>query len=149
MKHLVNNVRKWPSFSIAYILLALLILVLLQSWLAPNVENVSYSKFKKYITDRKINSVVVSTKFLKGYEKTVGADQKEPLFPNKIYMTPRVEDRDLVEFLEKNNVEIIAENENTFLMTLLSWVLPAMIFVGIWLWAMKQDGPGRRHNDIG
>jgi len=56
MKHLVNNVRKWPSFSIAYILLALLILVLLQSWLAPNVENVSYSKFKKYITDRKINS---------------------------------------------------------------------------------------------
>ena len=142
MKHLVNNVRKWPSFSIAYILLALLILVLLQSWLAPNVENVSYSKFKKYITDRKINSVVVSTKFLKGYEKTVGADQKEPLFPNKIYMTPRVEDRDLVEFLEKNNVEIIAENENTFLMTLLSWVLPAIIFVGIWLWAMKRMGQG-------
>jgi cell division protease FtsH len=142
MKHLVNNVRKWPSFSIAYILLALLILVLLQSWLAPNVENVSYSKFKKYITDRKINSVVVSTKFLKGYEKTVGADQKEPLFPNKIYMTPRVEDRDLVEFLEKNNVEIIAENENTFLMTLLSWVLPAIIFVGIWLWAMNRMGQG-------
>ena len=142
MKHLVNNVRKWPSFSIAYILLALLILVLLQSWLAPNVENVSYSKFKKYITDRKINAVVVSTKFLKGYEKTVGADQKEPLFPNKIYMTPRVDDRDLVEFLEKNNVEIIAENENTFLMTLLSWVLPAIIFVGIWLWAMKRMGQG-------
>ncbi len=142
MKHLVNNVRKWPSFSIAYILLALLILVLLQSWLAPNVENVSYSKFKKYITDRKINAVVVSTKFLKGYEKTVGADQKEPLFPNKIYMTPRVDDRDLVEFLEKNNVEIIAENENTFLMTLLSWVLPTIIFVGIWLWAMKRMGQG-------
>ena len=85
MKHIVNNVKKWPSFSIAYIFLALLIFVILQSWLAPNVENVSYSKFKKYIADGKLNSVVVSTKLLKGYEKTVGADQKEPLFPKKIF----------------------------------------------------------------
>jgi cell division protease FtsH len=142
MKHIVNNVKKWPSFSIAYIFLAFLILILLQSWLAPNVENVSYTKFKKYITDRKINSVVVSTKFLKGYEKTAGTDQKEPLFPNKIYMTPRVDDRNLIEFLDKNNVDIIGENENTFLVTLLSWVLPAIIFVGIWLWAMKRMGQG-------
>ncbi len=142
MKHLVNNVKKWPSFSVAYILLALLALVLLQTWLAPNVENVSYTKFKKYISDGKVNSVVVSTKFLKGYEKAVGANQKEPLFPSKIYMTPRVDDRDLIEFLEKNNVEIIAENENTLLMTVLSWVLPAIIFVGIWLWAMKRMGQG-------
>ena len=142
MKHIVNSAKKWPSFSIVYILLALLIFVMLQSWIAPNVENVSYSKFKKYITDGKINSVVVSSKLLKGYEKKAGADQKEPLFPKKIYMTPRVHDKDLVEFLEKNNVEIIAENENTFLMTLLSWVLPALIFVGIWLWAMKRMGQG-------
>ena len=142
MKHIMNNARKWPSFSIVYILLALLIFVMLQSWIAPNVENVSYSKFKKYISDGKINSVVVSTKLLKGYEKTPGGDQKEPLFPKKIYMTPRVDDKDLVQFLEKNNVEIIAENENTFLMAVLSWVLPAVIFVGIWLWAMKRMGQG-------
>ena len=57
-------------------------------------------------------------------------------------MTPRIDDRNLVDFLEKNNTEIIAENENTFLMTLLSWVLPALIFVGIWLWAMKKMGQG-------
>ncbi len=142
MKRIMNGAKKWPSFSIAYILLAFLILIILQSWLAPNVENVSYTKFKKYITDGKINSVVVSSKYLKGYEKTAGADQKEPLFPKLIYMTPRVDDRDLVEFLEKNNVDIIGENENTFLMAVLSWVLPALIFVGIWLWAMKRMGQG-------
>src|SRR5208283_870948 len=141
MKQIFQGMKKKPSFSIAYILLAFLILLLLQSWLAPQVENVSYSKFKKYITEGKINSVVVSAKLLKGYEKGA-SDQKEPLFPKLIYMTPRVEDKDLVEFLEKNNVEIIGENENTFLMTLLSWVLPAIIFVGIWLWAMKRMGQG-------
>lgn len=135
------DMKKKTSFSIVYILIAFLILLLLQNWLTPQIENVSYSKFKKFIGEGKINSVVVSTRFLKGYEKLQDGN-KEPLFPNLLYVTPRVEDRDLVEFLEKNNVEIIAENENTFLMTLLSWVLPALIFVGIWLWAMKRMGQG-------
>jgi cell division protease FtsH len=137
----LKDIKKKTSFSIAYILIAFLILLLLQNWLTPQVENVSYTKFKRFITDGKINSVVVSTRFLKGYEKLQDGN-KEPLFPKLLYVTPRVDDRDLVEFLEKNNVEIIAENENTFLMTLLSWILPAVIFVGIWLWAMKRMGQG-------
>ena len=136
-----KDMKKKTSFSIIYIFLALLIFSLLQLWLAPKVENVSYTQFKKLIGDGKINSVVVSTKFLKGYEK-VQDGKKEPLFPQLLYMTPRIDDRNLVDFLEKNNAEIIAENENTFLMTLLSWVLPALIFVGIWLWAMKKMGQG-------
>ncbi len=137
-----KNIKTKASFSIIYVLIALLILSLLQLWIAPNRENVSYSQFKKYIADGKINAVVVSQRYLKGYEKFQGTDKTEPLFPQQIYVTPRVEDKNLVEFLEHNNVEIIAENENTFLMTLLSWVLPAVIFVGIWAWAMKRMGQG-------
>jgi cell division protease FtsH len=136
-----KDIKKKTSFSIIYIFLALLIFSLLQLWLAPKVENVSYTQFKNLIADGKITSVVVSTKFLKGYEK-VQDGKKEPLFPQLLYMTPRIDDKNLVDFLEKNNTEIIAENENTFLMTLLSWVLPALIFVGIWLWAMKKMGQG-------
>jgi len=138
-----KDIKKKASFSIVYILIALAFFSLLQIWLAPRVENVSYSNFKRLITEGKINAVVVSTKFLKGYEKLQVQDgHKEPLFPTLIYMTPRLDDRNLVEFLEQNNAEIIAENENTFLMTLLSWVLPALIFVGIWVWAMKKMGQG-------
>jgi len=136
-----KNVKKRAPFSVIYIVLAFLIFALLQVWIAPNVENVSYSQFKKYITEGKINAVVVSQKFLKGYEK-VQDGKKEPLFPARLYTTPRLDDKDLVQFLEKNNTEIIAENENTFLMTLLSWVLPALIFVGVWIWAMKRMGQG-------
>ena len=131
---------KW-SFSLVYILVALLLFALMQRWLSANVENVSYSQFKSYVSEGKIKSVVVSTRFLKGYEK-VQEGQKEPLFPDRLYVTPRLEDRNLVAFLEKNNVEIVGENENTFLATLLSWILPAVIFVGIWLWAMKRMGQG-------
>jgi cell division protease FtsH len=136
-----KELKKKTSFSIIYVLIAFLMLSLLQLWLAPKVENVSYSQFKKLISDGKINSVVVSTKMLKGYER-VQDGKKEPLLPSMMYVTPRVDDKNLVEFLEQNQAEIIAENENTFLMTLLSWILPAVIFVGIWVWAMKRMGQG-------
>jgi cell division protease FtsH len=124
-----------------YVLIALLIFTVLQSWLATNVKNVSYSKFMRMISDGKISAVVVSQKYLKGYQKVPEA-QKEPLFPKLVFETPRLEDPNLVHFLEQNNTEIIAENENTFLMTLLSWVAPALIFVGIWVFAMRKMGQG-------
>lgn len=137
-----KQIKKKASFSVIYILIAFLILAMLQLWIAPNRENVSYSQFKQYITEGKINAVVVSQRALKGYEKIQGQEKTEPLFPQKIYVTPRVDDKNLVEFLEHNNVEIIGENENTFLMAVLSWILPALIFVGIWVWAMKRMGQG-------
>jgi len=137
----MQDIWKKASFSAIYILIAIMIFLLIQIWLAPKVQNVPYSTFKKYITDGKITSVVVSSRYLKGYEKAQEGS-KEPLFPKLIYVTPRLEDPNLVNFLEENNVEIIAENENTFLMTLLSWVLPALIFVGIWVWAMRKMGQG-------
>lgn len=141
MARFFKDLQSKTSFSVIYIVIAFLIFTMLQTWLAPRVENVSYTQFKKYVADGKITSVVVSTRMLKGYEK-IQEGRKEPLFPKLVYMTPRLEDPSLVPFLEKNNVEIIAENENTFFMTLLSWILPAVIFVGIWMWAMKRMGQG-------
>ena len=133
--------QKKVSFSASYLIIALASLLLIQFWLSPKVENVSYTQFKNLVKELKINSVVISTNQLKGFETR--QDQKtEPLFPEKIYRTPRVDDRNLVEFLEDNKVDIIAENENTFLKTLLSWIVPALIFVGIWMFAMKKMGQG-------
>jgi len=137
----MKDVKTKASFSVVYILIALIILMLLQTWIAPKVENVSYSKFKQLIAEGKVNSVVVSSKFLKGFDR-LQEDNTEPLFPTLMYRTPRVDDQNLVPFLEQHNVTIIAENENTFFATLLSWILPALIFVGIWYWAMKRMGQG-------
>ena len=136
--------QKKISFSTTYLIIALASLLLIQYWLSPRVENVSYTQFKNLVKESKINSVVISTNQLKGFE-TRQDQKKEPLFPEMIYRTPRVDDRNLVEFLEGNHVDIIAENENTFLKTLLSWIVPALIFVGIWMFAIRkmgQAGPG-------
>ncbi|MDG4475498.1 ATP-dependent zinc metalloprotease FtsH [Thiovibrio frasassiensis] len=127
------------QFSLSYLFIALAIFILLQNWLSPQINNVSYTQFKSYVADKKINSVVISSTLLKGYEK-VETDMKEPMFPKALYVTPRIDDRNLVDFLEKYGVDIIAANENTFLRTLLSWILPTLFFVGIWMFMMKRMG---------
>jgi len=130
------------SFSITYVIIALVFFLLIQNWLTPKVENVSYTQFKKLVSENKITSVVISNTLLKGFEKQLEG-QKEPLFPSQVYYTtPRVDDSNLVSFLEKNQVDIIAENENNYLRTLLSWVLPPLIFVGIWFLLMRKIGQG-------
>ncbi|MHB1015914.1 MAG: ATP-dependent zinc metalloprotease FtsH, partial [Desulfurivibrionaceae bacterium] len=133
--------EKKYGFSLSYLFIALAIFILLQSWLSPKVNNVSYTQFKSYVAEKKINSVVISSTMLKGYEK-IESSKKEPMFPDALYETPRIDDRNLVDFLEKNNVDIIAANENTFLRTLLSWILPTLFFVGIWMFMMKRMGQG-------
>ncbi|MBU4034188.1 MAG: ATP-dependent zinc metalloprotease FtsH [Proteobacteria bacterium] len=129
------------QFSLSYLFIALAIFILLQNWLSPKINNVSYSQFKSYVAEKKINSVVISSTLLKGYEK-VETDMKEPMFPKALHVTPRIDDRNLVDFLEKHGVDIIAANENTFLRTLLSWILPTLFFVGIWMFMMKRMGQG-------
>jgi cell division protease FtsH len=133
--------KRRTHFSIVYVLIAFGILTMLQVFLAPRVQSVSYSRFKSYISDGTIKSVVVSSRNLRGYGK-VQDDQREPLFASHVYTTPRIEDKDLVKFLEDNHVEIIAENENTFFMALLSWVVPALVLGGVWVLIMKRMGQG-------
>ena len=91
--------QKKISFSTSYLFVALAALLLIQYWLSPKVNNVSYTQFKNLVKESKINSVVISTNLLKGFETRQDA-KKEPLFPEMIYRTPRVDDRNLVEFLE-------------------------------------------------
>ena len=95
--------QKKISFSATYLFVALATLLLFQYWLSPKVVNVSYTQFKNLVKEYKITSVVISTIQLKGFESRQDGKQ-EPLFPEMIYRTPRVDDRNLVEFLEARAV---------------------------------------------
>jgi cell division protease FtsH len=131
--------EKRSSLTVVYLVMALILVFILQSYISPKINNVSYSQFKDLIVQKKINSVVVSSNSLRGFEKpSEGA--KEPLFPKFAYQTPRVDDKDLISFLEQNKVDIIAENENTFWRIFLSWVIPLGFFMLVWLWFMRRLG---------
>src|SRR6185312_980348 len=50
----------------------------------------------------------------------------------------RVEDPRLAAELDAAHVQYQAANENHWFSTLVSWVLPAVIFVAVWQWAMRR-----------
>jgi len=125
-------------FSIWYFVIAFLLFTLLQSYfLSPKVETIPYSRFKQYLAEGQVNSLIIGpdniTGILKGKEGQEGQN----------FTAIRVEDPDLVKELENRKVNFSGFYESKFLSTVLSWILPIGLFFLIWRYAMKRMGPGQ------
>ena len=139
-------------FSIGYSIVALIALFVLQAVLfAPHAETVSYSEFKALVKKGKVSNLVIDRQTITG---TVLTDGLEGLLPKEKVealkraggpthqlVSTRVEDPGLVADLEAANVKFAGRVENTWLWTLLSWILPAVVFVGVWGMLMRRFGP--------
>ena len=142
---------KQQSFTIWYVIAAFLALFLVQALvLAPHVENLSYSEFKSLVAKDKVSSLVIGKQVITG---TLAANGLEGLLPKeKIdelerygggvhrFVTARVDDPGLVAELEAAHVTFTGSVENTWLTALLSWVVPALVFVGLWALVMRRMG---------
>jgi cell division protease FtsH len=85
-----------------------------------------------------VAEVTVSNQTLSGKLKS-GEGSKE----EKLFTTVRVEDPDLVKELNARGVKFTGVIESTFVRDLMSWVLPALIFVGIWFFIFRRLGQGQ------
>ena len=56
---------------------------------------------------------------------------------------------ELIGLLEEHQVEFTREPSNNWFTQLLSWVLPALIFVGIWLFIIRRMSGGGSLMSIG
>src|SRR5256712_884921 len=142
---------KQQKFTISYFVAAVLMLLLIQAFvLAPHVENLSYSEFKSLVAKDKVSNLVLGKQVITG---TLAANGLEGLLPNeKIdelkrygggvhrFVTARVDDPGLVAELETAHVTFTGSAENTWLTALLSWVIPALVFVGLWAFVMRRMG---------
>jgi cell division protease FtsH len=142
---------KKQRFSIGYFVIALIALFLLQSVLfAPHAETLSYSEFKAAARKGKVSNLVLDKQTISG---TLATDGLEGLLPKERlealkrvgsgpypFVTARVDDPSLVAELEAANVKFTGRVENTWLSTLLSWILPALVFVGVWVFVMRRMG---------
>ncbi len=116
-----------------YFVFAILALVTFQNWWATQkqVETIPYSEFETLLEEGQIEEIMVGPDKLKG-------KLKSPLAGGRQYFeTTRVE-LDLASKLAEQNVEFAGNIPNTFFRDLLSWVLPALIFVGIWLFFIRR-----------
>jgi len=140
---------KQRKFSIGYVIAAVIALILMQSFLfAPRAETLSYSEFKTLARKGKVSDLVLDKQTITGMFTTEGLeglipkDRIEALKRSGIhrFTTARVDDPGLVAELEAVNVKFTGQVENTWLTTLLSWVLPMLLFAGVWMFMMRRMG---------
>ncbi|HET6234777.1 MAG TPA: ATP-dependent zinc metalloprotease FtsH [Acetobacteraceae bacterium] len=102
----------------------------------PGTTAIPYSQFEQLLNDGKVTNVVVAGDTISGT-----LSQKLP-DGNDHFTTVQVPG-DLAGALEKHHVQFSAVTGSSAIGTLLSWVLPPLLFVGIWLLASRAMGGGR------
>ena len=132
---------KDARFNLGYSLFAFLALMVIQYvyTTAQQVATIPYSQFEQLLRDGKVAELGISDRFIRG-------KLKEPLEGKSIFVTTRV-DPEFAQQLEKYNVRYTGQVESTFLRDLLSWVIPVVLFFGVWAYlgrrmAQGLGGPG-------
>ncbi len=120
-----------------YILLAVMGVVFLRDvWVqSQTIETIPYSHFETYLEDGAIAEVVIGSSTISGTFTT-------PQEGKTGFLTTPVPP-DLAERLSETGVTFSGKVENTWFTTLLSWVLPALLFVGIWMFLIRRMGGGQ------
>lgn len=149
--------EKKARFSLGYFLLAFFVLILLQNYVfRQHVQDITYSEFRTLVKEGKVNDLVISTSTIRGKMEegaleTISKMRGDPSFkeqfsrakePGHPFLTVRMADADLVKVLDENGIQYRAQLENTWFKTLLSWMIPVLLFVVIWRFLLKKMGPG-------
>jgi cell division protease FtsH len=128
------------SFSIWYVFLAIWAVILVHDFIQAmqKIEALPYSEFRTLVADGKVAEVTVSPQTLTGKLKSeVGVKD------GKLFTTIRVEDPDLVKALNEHQVKFTGVIESTFVKDIMSWLLPTLVFVGIWFFIFRRLGQGQ------
>lgn len=120
-----------------YVIAAILGILWIQSIYLQSTQHtpIPYSKFQNLLDENKIAKVEIGPNYIDGILKKAEPDGL------KDFVTARVP-RDLAQALDKHDVVYSGVVENHFIRDLLSWILPAVIFVGIWMFAIRRMGQG-------
>jgi cell division protease FtsH len=128
-------VKDQSRFNIWYWVAALIGLIAVQyavTTVVQPVATIPYSQFQQLLNEGKVAEVGVSDRFLQG-------TLKEPLPGGQTrFSTTRVEPPEFAEELSRHGVRYTGQVESNFLPMLLSWVVPVLLFVGIWMWLGRR-----------
>ncbi|MFA6055669.1 MAG: ATP-dependent zinc metalloprotease FtsH [Thermodesulfovibrionales bacterium] len=145
--------EKKAKFTLIYFLMAFAIIILLENYfLSRELTTISYSEFKTLLEESLINDLMITTtaiegKFVKGAQdrlitirKMQDETIKKRLQEIHVFTVIRMEDPDLVKELTEKGVSYTAKQEITWFKTLLSWIVPMLIFIAIWGYLLKRMG---------
>jgi len=124
--------ERQTRFNLIYLAFALLAILLVQQWWqqAQMLEVVPYSEFEKMLAEGRIAEVTIGDRQLIGRLKQAeGA--KQIVLANRV--EPEVADR-----IAKYGVPYTRSHESTLLRDLLSWIVPALVFFGVWYFLARR-----------
>ena len=150
-----RGMEKRLHFSILYFVAVFLLMLVVQNYFFKSpVENISYAEFRRLAGNKKVDNLVISADQISGVLKPGAAEiingmrrdtTGNTMFgkakdKNYTFLTTRLDDPNLVHVLDSNDIQYSARKANTWLPTLLSWVVPALIVLGIWTFLMGRLG---------
>jgi cell division protease FtsH len=144
----MNNKQQ---FTFWYLLVSVAAFLVIQAYLlAPRPEVISYSQFKALVRQNLVTNLVVGHETISGDLKAEAVKQAlseerlkqikhdgESTLP---FMTVRVEDPELTQELEAAGIPYRGELASNWLPTILSWVVPIVLFFLVWSFLINRMG---------
>ena len=125
--------EKKNQWNTGYWIVALLLLLSLQSYwqTAKTVEPVPYSEFEKALDEGRVAEVLVSDRTVTGRLKSPDSRGKTTIVATRV-------EPDLADRLSKYDVPYARVLESAWLRDVLSWILPAVAFFGVWFFLFRR-----------
>ena len=117
-----------------YVLGALLLLALVQTWLlTPNGKAITYSEFKQAVRNGMVAEVTVG-------EQTIIGEYKKESNGSKAFSTTRIEDPKLLEELDNAGVKYAGEFVSRWVPEVLGWILLLLFIFAMWSYFSRRIG---------
>ncbi len=128
-----DTVQRHIQIQLSYVLAVLVAVIGLRAlWLgAERVEDISYTEFEQALRDSRVATVEITGTVLRGEYRTATPEGIER------FVTPRV-DTELAHELAQYDVEFKGSADNTLWRDVLSWIVPALAFLAIWLFIFRR-----------
>jgi cell division protease FtsH len=125
-------VNRQQQLNIWYWIGAFLLLLLFQGWWqgAAVTERIPYSRFLELLEQDRIADIQVRP-------ESIAGRYREPIDGRTHFLTTIVPE-DLTRRLERSTARFDGTITNTFLNNLLSWVVPAVVFFGLWMFVFRK-----------
>jgi cell division protease FtsH len=121
------------QLNLAYLLIAVFGVLMLQSLFSTmtRVEAVPYSEFQQRLKNGEISEVEISDAAVKGTLKNPQQGKTQYLVANRV--AP-----ELIAELDAAGVKYYQVHESGLLRTLASWLIPLLLFYGVWIFAFRK-----------
>src|SRR3990170_1500668 len=121
------------NFNVRYAIVALIAFAFIQYVVSSvnQIAPVPYSEFQNLLRQGKVDSVAVSDRFIQGVLKEALPGGQKRFFTTRL-------DQEFAAELDKHGVRYTGQIESTLLRDIRSWIVPVLLFVGLWWYISRR-----------